>query len=52
MRVHSEPQEFRIFADGNADARGVDVLVSSRMKGYGERVRDHVDPGKGSRQSG
>jgi hypothetical protein len=27
MRVHSEPQQFKIFADGNADIRRVELLV-------------------------
>jgi hypothetical protein len=27
MRVHSEPQQFKIFADGNADIRRVESLV-------------------------
>jgi hypothetical protein len=27
MRVHSEPQQFKIFADANADIRRVESLV-------------------------
>jgi hypothetical protein len=38
VRVHSEPWQFIIFADGNADSRGIDVPVSSQMKCYSERV--------------
>jgi len=29
MSVHSEPQRFKIFADGNADIRRIESLVSS-----------------------
>lgn len=32
MRVHSESQEFKIFADGNADTRRIDPLISNAIE--------------------
>jgi hypothetical protein len=37
-RVHRESLQFKIFADGNADARGIDLPVSFQMKSYSVRV--------------
>jgi len=44
MRVHSEPQEFEIFADGNADICRTESLVSAsnEMVQRAGRVRVHV----------
>jgi hypothetical protein len=38
MHVQSGLQQFKIFADGNADTHGVDVLDGLQMKWDGERV--------------
>ena len=50
MRVHPEPQLFKIFADGNADTRRIESLVSSSIemiqRAGSHQVSDTNDEGK------